>query len=36
LKDVFYGRIEPALVHYHSSVNAAVEAYRLNKTGDSA
>ncbi|MDB5713540.1 MAG: hypothetical protein JWO15_937 [Sphingomonadales bacterium] len=36
LKDVFYGRIEPALVHYHTSVNAAVEAYRLNRTGDSA
>lgn len=28
IDEVVYGRIEPALVHYHSSVNAAVEAYR--------
>lgn len=28
LAELVYGRIEPALVHYHSSINAAVEAHR--------
>jgi phenylpropionate dioxygenase-like ring-hydroxylating dioxygenase large terminal subunit len=36
MTDVFYGRIEPALVHYHTSVNEAVEVYRLNKAKVSA
>ena len=34
IDEVVYGRLEPALVHYHSSVNRAVEDWRASQSSD--